>query len=141
MSTIRVLVGTKKGAFILTSDGKRKQWNVTGPHFGGWELFQELLRALRQIADEHSTDIASIASRYVLDLPAVAAVIVGATNRSHLISNAAMSAIQLTPQDRDGIAAILSHRRGPAGDTFALERDRDGPHGSIMKYNLNRAPA
>jgi len=109
--------------------------------FGGWELFQELLRALRQIADEHSTDIASIASRYVLDLPAVAAVIVGATNRSHLISNAAMSAIQLTPQDRDGIAAILSHRRGPAGDTFALERDRDGPHGSIMKYNLNRAPA
>ncbi|MBI3807756.1 MAG: exo-alpha-sialidase [Nitrospirae bacterium] len=39
MSTIRVLVGTKKGAFILTSDGKRKQWNVNGPHFGGWELY------------------------------------------------------------------------------------------------------
>ena len=39
MSGIRVLVGTKKGAFILTSDGKRKQWNVDGPHFGGWELY------------------------------------------------------------------------------------------------------
>ena len=39
MSTIRVLVGTKKGAFILTSDGKRKEWNVNGPHFGGWELY------------------------------------------------------------------------------------------------------
>ena len=39
MSTIRVLVGTKKGAFILTSDGKRKQWTVDGPHFGGWELY------------------------------------------------------------------------------------------------------
>ncbi len=39
MSEIRVLVGTKKGAFILTADGKRKQWTVDGPLFGGWELF------------------------------------------------------------------------------------------------------
>jgi len=39
MGTIRVLVGTKKGAFILTADGKRKQWTVNGPHFGGWELY------------------------------------------------------------------------------------------------------
>jgi photosystem II stability/assembly factor-like uncharacterized protein len=39
MSTVRVLVGTRKGAFILTSDGKRKQWNVNGPLFGGWELY------------------------------------------------------------------------------------------------------
>ena len=39
MSHIRVLVGTRKGAFILTSDGKRKEWNVNGPMFGGWELF------------------------------------------------------------------------------------------------------
>lgn len=39
MSGVRVLVGTKKGAFILTADGKRKQWDVSGPHFGGWEIF------------------------------------------------------------------------------------------------------
>jgi photosystem II stability/assembly factor-like uncharacterized protein len=39
MSTIRVLVGTKKGAFILTSDGKREQWKVSGPHFAGWEMY------------------------------------------------------------------------------------------------------
>ncbi len=39
MSHVRVLVGTRKGAFILTSDGQRKKWNVAGPHFGGWELF------------------------------------------------------------------------------------------------------
>jgi len=39
MSSIRVLVGTKKGAFILTSDGKRQNWNVRGPHFGGWEIY------------------------------------------------------------------------------------------------------
>ncbi|GMW07721.1 MAG: exo-alpha-sialidase [Gammaproteobacteria bacterium] len=39
MSTIRVLVGTRKGAFILTADGRRKRWKVAGPHFSGWEVF------------------------------------------------------------------------------------------------------
>ena len=39
MSGVRVLVGTRKGAFVLTSDGKRKNWDVTGPHFGGWEIY------------------------------------------------------------------------------------------------------
>ncbi len=39
MSDVRVLVGTKKGAFILTSDGKREQWDVSGPHFAGWEIY------------------------------------------------------------------------------------------------------
>jgi photosystem II stability/assembly factor-like uncharacterized protein len=39
MSKVRVLVGTKKGAFILTSDGKRDNWEVTGPHFAGWEIY------------------------------------------------------------------------------------------------------
>jgi photosystem II stability/assembly factor-like uncharacterized protein len=39
MSGVRVLVGTKKGAFILSSDGKREKWDVSGPHFGGWEIY------------------------------------------------------------------------------------------------------
>ena len=39
MASVRVLVGTKKGAFILTSDGKRKKWDVSGPHFAGWEIY------------------------------------------------------------------------------------------------------
>lgn len=37
MSGVRVLVGTRKGAFILTADGSRTRWEVSGPHFGGWE--------------------------------------------------------------------------------------------------------
>lgn len=36
---VRVLVGTRKGAFVLESDGKRKRWEITGPHFGGWEIY------------------------------------------------------------------------------------------------------
>jgi photosystem II stability/assembly factor-like uncharacterized protein len=39
MSRVRVLVGTRKGAFVLTSDGKRARWDVSGPHFAGWELY------------------------------------------------------------------------------------------------------
>ncbi len=39
MSRVRVLVGTKKGAFILTSDAQRKKWDVNGPHFAGWEIY------------------------------------------------------------------------------------------------------
>ena len=38
MSGVRVLVGTRKGAFIITSDGKRDHWTISGPQFGGWEL-------------------------------------------------------------------------------------------------------
>jgi photosystem II stability/assembly factor-like uncharacterized protein len=39
MSSVRVLVGTRKGAFILTSDGGRDRWEVSGPHFAGWEIY------------------------------------------------------------------------------------------------------
>jgi len=39
MSGVRVLVGTRKGAFLLTSDGKRQRWDVSGPHFAGWEIY------------------------------------------------------------------------------------------------------
>ncbi len=39
MSAVRLLVGTRKGAFVLTSDGKRKDWKVSGPHFAGWEIY------------------------------------------------------------------------------------------------------
>jgi photosystem II stability/assembly factor-like uncharacterized protein len=39
MSKVRVLVGTRKGAFVLTADGKRDKWDVSGPHFAGWEMY------------------------------------------------------------------------------------------------------
>src|SRR5436190_443506 len=39
MRGVRVLVGTRKGAFVLTSDGTRERWDVNGPHFGGWEIY------------------------------------------------------------------------------------------------------
>jgi len=39
MTAVRLLVGTRKGAFTLTADGTRKNWTVNGPHFGGWEIY------------------------------------------------------------------------------------------------------
>src|SRR5579859_7548206 len=39
MTQVRVLAGTRKGAFVLTSDEKREKWSVSGPHLGGWEIY------------------------------------------------------------------------------------------------------
>ncbi len=106
--------------------------------FGGWDLFQALLGTLRRIADTRHADIASIASRAMLDRPQVGAVIVGARNRSHVEANRAIFGLALTADDHTLIDGILRQRQGPSGDTFTLERDRAGRHGAIMKYNLNK---
>ena len=108
--------------------------------FGGWELFQALLRTCRAIADRHGADIATVASRFVLDRPGVAAVIVGGRDTAHAAANAAVGALRLDAGDRAAIDAVLAQRQGPHGDTYALERDRGGRHGAIMKYNLNATP-
>ena len=108
--------------------------------FGGWDLFQALLRACRAVADRHGTDIATVASRHVLDRPQVAAVIVGARNAEHAAANARICDIRLSEADRAEIGAVLARRCGPLGDAYALERDRNGRHGAIMKYNLNATP-
>ena len=39
MAKVRLMVGTRKGGFIMTSDGKRRKWEVSGPHFAGWEIY------------------------------------------------------------------------------------------------------
>ena len=106
--------------------------------FGGWPLFQELLVVLRGIADRQHCDIATVATRAVLDCPAVAAAIVGATSAAHLEAHGRIGEVALGEQDRAAIAAVTSRRQGPPGDVYALERDREGPHGRIMKYTLNR---
>ena len=108
--------------------------------FGGWASFQDLLRACRAIADRHGVDIATVASRYALDRPGVKAVIVGGRGPEHARANAAIGALRLTPQDLSDLDAVLSRRQGPDGDTYALERDRTGRHGAVMKYNLNATP-
>lgn len=105
--------------------------------FGGWALFQELLRVLSDVARRHGADIATVASAAMLARPGVSAVIVGARNRAHLAANLKVAAIELTPEDRASIEAVLAKSHDLEGDIYALERDAAGRHGSIMKYNLN----
>jgi aryl-alcohol dehydrogenase-like predicted oxidoreductase len=109
--------------------------------FGGWDLFQALLRTLQAIAVKHGVGIGAVALRHVLDQPQVACAIVGARSTRHLAATLAADRLSLDADDRRKIAAILAERRGPGGDTFELERDRRGRHGTIMKYDLNAVPA
>jgi aryl-alcohol dehydrogenase-like predicted oxidoreductase len=109
--------------------------------FGGWDVFQALLRTLREIAQRHGSDIATVASAVALEWPGVAAVIVGARNRAHLPANLAIADLALAAEDRAQIDRALSASRELDGDVFGLERDTAGRHGSIMKYNLNKGAA
>jgi aryl-alcohol dehydrogenase-like predicted oxidoreductase len=107
--------------------------------FGGWDLFQDLLRALAGVAARHGTTIPCVAGRWTLDRPHVAGIIVGARYAAHLQANLGMFGFALDAADRAAIDAVRAKRRGPAGDCYTLERDKDGRHGRIMKYNLNRS--
>ncbi len=108
--------------------------------FGPWSRFQELLQALKKVGDRHAVSLSSVATRWVLDQPGVAAGIVGARYARHLPKTLEVFRFSLDQQDRATLQAVLSNADGPAGDVFALEGDRNSRHGSIMKYNLNSNP-
>ncbi len=105
--------------------------------FGGWALLQKLLRTLADVGRRHGTGISSIATAYMLEQPGVAAAIIGARTARHLDQTLSVFDVQLTPADKQQIADVLSHATAVAGPVYGLERDRNGPHGRIMKYNLN----
>ncbi len=107
--------------------------------FGGWAAFQQLLRVLRAIGQRHGCSIATVATRWVLDQPGVAAAIVGSRYADHLHDTLAVFALKLEEQDHALLAPLLKAHPGPDGDTYALERDKAGRHGRIMKYNLNKS--
>jgi aryl-alcohol dehydrogenase-like predicted oxidoreductase len=104
--------------------------------FGGWALFQELLQALKTIADNHGTDIATIASAYMLGRTGVKGVIVGARNISHLDSNLRIPEIQLSDSELALLAEVLKKSTGPSGEVYYLERYVD-KHRNIMHTNNN----
>jgi aryl-alcohol dehydrogenase-like predicted oxidoreductase len=93
---------------------------------------------LSRIAARHSAGIGSVAIRWVLDRPGVKAVIVGARSAKHLDSTLAALSLKLTTEDLYEIRQILDRSAGPTGDVYELERDREGRHGRIMRYNLSR---
>ena len=105
--------------------------------FGGWDLFQTLLRTLKHIADEHNVSIATIASAYVLTRPMVAAVIVGSRDASHLLENQRIANITLSVEELRAIEIVLSQAGTLPGDVYNLER-YDAKHANIM-HKANNA--
>jgi len=108
--------------------------------FGPWGQFQDLLAALQAVGDKHRVSLSSVAIRYVLDQPQVAAAIVGARYAHNLAQTLEVFEFSLDKDDRDALAAVIDRAKGPGGGVYALERDRTSRHGRIMKYNLNSTP-
>jgi len=106
--------------------------------FGGWELFQELLAAMRQVADKHGVDVANVAVRFTLEEEAVAAAIVGAPSAGHAASNLRTFSLVLDDEDRRLLGGVLERSLGPTGPVYGLERVPRGRHALIMKTDLNR---
>jgi aryl-alcohol dehydrogenase-like predicted oxidoreductase len=94
--------------------------------WGGWSLFQELLAALKPVADRHGVGIANVGVRYVLDRPAVAGVIVGArlSLAEHITDNTRTFGFALDADDLDAIEPVLAKSRnlmqviGDCGDEY-----------------------
>lgn len=106
--------------------------------FGGWGAYQALLHELGAIGQRHGVEASAVAIRFVLDQAGVAAVIAGATRRGQMARNSAAFDFTLSTEDHARIRAHTERSDGPGGQVFGLERDRSGPHGRIMKYDLNR---
>ncbi len=109
--------------------------------FGGWARLQRLLRALHAVGSRHGTTISAVALRWALEQPRVAGMIVGARHAAHLAVLVRAVSLELSDDDRAQIAEAQAGARGPSGDVYALERERGGVHGSIMRYTLNAASA
>lgn len=108
---------------------------------GGWENFQTLLALLDDIAKKHNTNIQSIASRWVLDQPGVAAIVLGIGSRSRATENQAIAAIHLDAKDRQRISHHLATQRCPGGDPYDLERESGTEHFRIIKTDLQDSAA
>lgn len=133
-------VGVPAPALASLANRSLVKYRLVIDEFGGWDRFQALLATLAAVGARHGADIATVATRTVLDRPHVAAAIVGATSTAHLAAHARVAALHLDAADRAAIDAAVGDA-GVAGEVYALERDRTGPHGRIMKYDLGTPDA
>jgi aryl-alcohol dehydrogenase-like predicted oxidoreductase len=104
-------------------------YSGTAARFGDWQLVQELLRTMDEIAGRARSDgrcpganISNVAQRYVLETPGVAAVLIGVRNQDHIEENVRTHSFQLTADERDAIDRVVAKREGPKGDVWDIER-------------------
>jgi aryl-alcohol dehydrogenase-like predicted oxidoreductase len=104
----------------LTTSSLQKYYNMIDA-WGGWKLFQELLHVLSQIAKKHDSSIANISTKFILDKPAVAGVIIGARLgiSEHIQDNALVFDLQLDSQDH----ALINSVTDKSNDLFDIIGD------------------
>ena len=109
------------------------KYRLIADEVGGRAVLEEARRALAEVARRRRSTMADVAVAYTLGQPAVGAVIVGLSRRGRTVGG---RRLRLGPADERQLEAAVP---GTApGGVFGLERDRSGPHGRIMRYNLNR---
>mmetsp|Transcript_17996 Transcript_17996/g.48977 ORF Transcript_17996/g.48977 Transcript_17996/m.48977 type:complete len:453 (+) Transcript_17996:117-1475(+) len=106
-----------------------RMYSATAQRFGDWSLVQELLNVLNEVAIGVREDgrcltanISNIAQRYVLQTPAVAAVLIGVRNQDHIAENVATHSFTLKSEEIEAIDRVVSKRKGPRGDVWDIER-------------------
>lgn len=93
--------------------------------FGGWNLFQQLLTVMDRIANKYGVSIPTVASRYVLEQPSVAAVIQGARHARHLQENLKVFSFELDREDYAALNEIFARSTGPRGDCYDIDREEN----------------
>ena len=104
---------------------------------GGWHIYQDLLHRLLNISQRHGVSISTIAARWVMNQPSVAAIILGVGSRSRATHNRRLFDIALDDHDTEQLQARLSATNSPSGDMYDLERGAGGRHARIIKTNLH----
>lgn len=104
---------------------------------GGWSRFQRLLGALKDAAVGLDLPLPAAALRFVLDRPGVAATITGIDSLAHADELLAALDRTVPPGAWAPLESALAEIPAPPGPVYGLERVREGPHGAIMRYNLN----
>ncbi len=131
--------GALAGGLLSDADGKAldsrslTKYRLIVEEAGGREVLGRARAALKELAARHGATMADAAAAYVLSQPGAAAVIVGLSRRGLAVDG---RRVRLTPSDVERLEATVPHT--VRGDVFEVERDRGGPHGRIMRYNLNR---
>ena len=141
--------GTLAGGFLSgryvnaeppsTMNRSLQKYRLIIDELGGWSVLQRLLGLLQEIADKHDTTVDAVAARWVLDQPAVAAIILGIGSTSRAQGNAGIGTLTFDDEDRQEINDHLASQPIPDGDMYDLERDPQGPHAKIIKSDLRDA--
>lgn len=104
----------------------------------GHEYYDALLELLSELSIKYGTTVADIATKFVLQTDGVSSAILGPRNRKHIDELDKLWEFKLTNDDYHKLLEIMkNHGKHITTDVYSYERNRDGAHGIIMKYNLN----